>query len=111
MIHIRSSLGFRRRAVVGQITMGCDWVNGEMMFSKFTRIAGKQLMLAVFLCVSAFGQAPVGSRAAQRLEEYRQSKAATLRDDFGELARYRAANASLKAAVPDEKRGGFFGDS
>jgi lysophospholipase L1-like esterase len=82
-----------------------------MMFSKVNTIAVKRLMLAVVLCVSAFGQAPPGSRAAQRLEEYRQSKAATLRDDFGELARYRAANASLKPAAPDEKRVVFFGDS
>jgi lysophospholipase L1-like esterase len=80
------------------------------MFSKVNMIAGKRWMLGVFLCVSVFGQAPPGSRAAQRLEEYRQSKAAALRDDFGELARYRAANASLKPA-PDEKRVVFFGDS
>jgi lysophospholipase L1-like esterase len=91
--------------------MGCEWINGEWMFSKVAVVAGNRLMLAVFLCVSAFGQAPPGSRAAQRLEEYRQSKAATLRDDFGELAHYRAANASLKPAAPDEKRVVIFGDS
>jgi lysophospholipase L1-like esterase len=81
------------------------------MFLKVNRRAGAQLMVALFLCASAVGQAPPGSRAAQRLEEYRQSKAATLRDDFGELARYRAANASLKPTAPDEKRVLFFGDS
>src|SRR2546427_3001832 len=75
------------------------------------KVKGTRLMVALFLCVSASGQAPPGSRAAQRVEEYRQSKAATLRDDFGELARYRAANASLKPAAPDEKRVVFFGDS
>src|SRR6267143_422999 len=75
------------------------------------KVKGTRLMVALFLCVSAFGQAPPGSRAAQRLEEYRQSKAATLRDDFGELARYRAPNAGLKPAAPDEKRVVFFGDS
>jgi lysophospholipase L1-like esterase len=82
-----------------------------MMFAKVNLSAGKRLMVALFLCVSAFAQAPPGSRAAQRLEEYRQSKAAVLRDDFGELARYRAANASLKPPAPDEKRVVFFGDS
>ena len=81
------------------------------MFLKINLAAGKTLMSALILCVSAFSQAPHGSRAAQRLEEYRQSKAATLRDDFGELARYRAANASLKPPAPDEKRVVFFGDS
>ena len=75
------------------------------------KVNGMRLMLAILLFASAFGQAPPGSRAAQRLEEYRQSKAAALRDDFGELARYRAANASLRPPAPDEKRVVFFGDS
>src|SRR5207253_8318402 len=75
------------------------------------KVKGTRLMVALFLCVSVLGQAPPGSRAAQRLEEYRQSKAAALRDDFGELVRYRAANASLKPAASDEKRVVFFGDS
>src|SRR5579862_1178700 len=47
----------------------------------------------------------------QALQKYRESKAATLRDDFGELARYRDANASLKPPAPDENRVVFFGDS
>jgi len=81
------------------------------VFLKINRKAGLQLIVALLLCAFTFGQAPPGSRAAQRLEEYRQSKAAALRDDFGELARYRAANASLKPAAPDEKRVVFFGDS
>ena len=77
----------------------------------FLKVNGTRPMVALVLCVSAFSQAPPGSSAAQRLEEYRQSKAAALRDDFGELSRYRAANASLKPAAPDEKRVVFFGDS
>ena len=77
----------------------------------FLKVNCARLMMALVLCVSALGQAPPGSPAAQRLEEYRQSKAATLRDDFGELARYRVANASLKPIARDEKRVVFFGDS
>ena len=77
----------------------------------FLKVNSTRLMVALVLCVSAFSQAPPGSRAAQHLEEYRESKAAALRDDFGELARYRAANASLKPAAADEKRVVFFGDS
>ena len=77
----------------------------------FLKVNCARLMMALVLCASALGQAPPGSRAAQRLEEYRQSKAATLRDDFGELARYRAANAGLKPPAPNEKRVVFFGDS
>jgi len=75
------------------------------------KVDGMRLMLAILLFASAFGQAPPGSRAAQRLEEYRQSRVAVLRDDFGELARYRAANDRLKPAAPNEKRVVFFGDS
>jgi lysophospholipase L1-like esterase len=39
------------------------------------------------------------------------SKAAELRDDFGELARYHDANSSLKPPVAGERRVVFFGDS
>ena len=49
--------------------------------------------------------------AEQALQKYRESKAATLRDDFGELARYRDANAILKPPAPGENRVVFFGDS
>ncbi|MCU1303938.1 MAG: capsular biosynthesis protein [Candidatus Sulfotelmatobacter sp.] len=47
----------------------------------------------------------------QALQKWRDSRAATLRDDFGELARYRDANAALKAPAPGEKRVVFLGDS
>jgi lysophospholipase L1-like esterase len=47
----------------------------------------------------------------QALQHYRDSKAATLRDDFGELGRYREANAALKPPAPGENRVVFFGDS
>ena len=69
------------------------------------------LLLSVFLCVPVFGQAPPGSPAAKSLEDYRNSKAALLRDDFGELSRYREANAALKSPAEGEKRVVFFGDS
>jgi lysophospholipase L1-like esterase len=47
----------------------------------------------------------------QAREQYRNSKAATLRDDFGELGRYRTANAALQPPAPGENRVVFFGDS
>jgi lysophospholipase L1-like esterase len=47
----------------------------------------------------------------QALQQYRDSKAATLHDDFGELARYRDANAALKPTAAGENRVVFFGDS
>ena len=45
------------------------------------------------------------------LDAYRQSRAATLMNDFGELARYRAANAAIGAPKAGEERVIFFGDS
>lgn len=45
------------------------------------------------------------------MQKWRESKWVTLRDDFGELARYREANAGLKPPSPGENRVIFFGDS
>jgi lysophospholipase L1-like esterase len=47
----------------------------------------------------------------QALQKWRDSKAPALRDDFGELARYRDADAALKPPAPGENRVVFFGDS
>ncbi len=69
------------------------------------------ILLVGFLSATALGQAPPGSPAAKSLEAYRLSKAAELRDDFGELARYRDANAALKPPAAGERRVVFFGDS
>jgi lysophospholipase L1-like esterase len=70
------------------------------------------LTLALFLAVSAQAQQPAQTLTPdQALQRYRDSKAATLRDDFGELGRYRAANAALKSHAPTENRVVFFGDS
>ena len=45
------------------------------------------------------------------LDQYRASRIAVYTDDFGQLARYRDANAALKPPGPDENRVVFFGDS
>ena len=78
-----------------------------------------QFTFVVFLLGSAVAQTPTShstqqstrSAAQEALEKWRDSKAAALRDDFGELARYRAANAALKPPVVGENRVVFFGDS
>jgi lysophospholipase L1-like esterase len=48
---------------------------------------------------------------SQRTQLWRQSRSSTYMDDFGELARYHAANATLAPLKPDENRVVFFGDS
>ena len=44
-------------------------------------------------------------------QAWRKSRAEVLLDDFGELCRFREANAALKPAAPGEDRVVFFGDS
>ena len=45
------------------------------------------------------------------LDQYRASRIAMFTDDYGQLARYRDANAALKPPAPGENRVVFFGDS
>lgn len=67
-------------------------------------------LLAAGLCGVA-QQPGATSTAEQKLQAWRQSRTTELMDDFGELARYRAANASLTAPVAGKKRVVFYGDS
>jgi len=72
------------------------------------------LTIALFFASSAFAQQPAPSippTGFAGLDQYRASRIAIFFDDFGQLARYRAANASLGAPAPGEKRVVFFGDS
>ncbi len=66
----------------------------------------------LFFSLPTLAQQPAATLTPdQARDEYRASKAATLRDDFGELARYRDANAALNPPAPGENRVVFFGDS
>jgi len=64
----------------------------------------------LLLALPALAQQPPLS-PEEALNQWRASKAATLRDDFGELARYRDANAAPKPPAAGENRVVFFGDS
>lgn len=68
------------------------------------------------LAVSAFSQQAVQppsipSTGFAGLDQYRASRIAVYTDDFGQLARYREADAALKPPVAGENRVVFFGDS
>ena len=66
----------------------------------------------LFFSLPTLAQQPAATLTPdQARDQYRASKAATLRDDFGELARYRDANAALQPPAPGENRIVFFGDS
>jgi acyl-CoA thioesterase I len=70
----------------------------------------------VLLTISAIAQpAPqpvtIPSTGFAGLDKYRASRIAIYTDDYGQLARYREANAALKPPAPGENRVVFFGDS
>jgi lysophospholipase L1-like esterase len=74
--------------------------------------------IAVFLLLScsALPQQPttqptIPSTGYPGLDRYRASRIAIFTDDFGQLARYRDANAALKPPASGENRVVFFGDS
>jgi lysophospholipase L1-like esterase len=73
------------------------------------------LVLLVLLCTSALAQQPntatIPLTGHPGLDQYRASRIAVFTDDYGQLQRYREANASLKAMPADKKRVVFFGDS
>jgi lysophospholipase L1-like esterase len=71
----------------------------------------------VLLAISAAAQQPsplqvtIPGTGFAGLDKYRASRIAVYTDDFGQLARYRDANAALKAPAAGENRVVFFGDS
>jgi lysophospholipase L1-like esterase len=75
----------------------------------------QRILIFFFLIVSALcglaQQKVTTSTAERKLQAWRQSRAKTLMDDFGELARYRASNAALPEPAAGENRVVFFGDS
>jgi len=73
------------------------------------RILVSALLLLAF---AAFAQQPsIPSTGFAGLDQYRASRIAVYTDDFGQVARYREANASLPARAAGESRVVFFGDS
>ena len=64
------------------------------------------------LCASAQQPAPsIPTTGFAGLDQYRASRIAVFTDDYGQLARYRDANAALEPPAPGENRVVFFGDS
>lgn len=67
--------------------------------------------VAVIASASYAQQAAIPSTGYPGLDNYRASRIAIFTDDFGQLLRYRDANAALKAPEPNSNRVVFFGDS
>lgn len=77
-----------------------------------------QLLTTVLLSLSAFAQQPasqaqpsIPSTGFPGLDQYRASRIAIYTDDFGELSRYRNADATLGSPASGENRVVFLGDS
>jgi lysophospholipase L1-like esterase len=73
-------------------------------------------LFAILFSFAALAQQPVPtpgipSTGFPGLDQYRASRIGMFTDDYGQLARYRDANAALKPAAPGENRVVFFGDS
>ena len=69
------------------------------------------LGLVVMRTYALAQQVTIPSTGFPGLDQYRASRIAVFTDDFGQLSRYRDANASLPAPAPHESRVVFFGDS
>ena len=73
-------------------------------------LAAAASILFPIQAAAAEGGAPP-SLAEQRRDEWRKARTSIYMNDFGELNRFRRANAQLKPAAPGEGRVVFFGDS
>ncbi|MCU1271376.1 MAG: capsular biosynthesis protein [Acidobacteriaceae bacterium] len=76
----------------------------------------QSFLVILILCASAVAQTTgpqvtLPSSGYAGLDQYRASRIAIFVNDYGELARYKDANAALKARAPSEDRVVFFGDS
>jgi lysophospholipase L1-like esterase len=69
------------------------------------------LILSLSVVALSAAQAQPKPTGSERLSQWRLSRMPVLMDDFGELARYRDANAALQPPAPGESRVVFYGDS
>ena len=91
------------------------------MFSQPWYKPARQLLAVALFSCAALAQQPaqpaikaqpsIPSTGFPGLDQYRASRIAIFTDDFGELARYRDANAALPPPASGESRVAFFGDS
>jgi len=82
------------------------------MFSKRSVANAARVLVVSCFGLGAFAQqVTVPPTGFAGLDKYRASRIAVYTDDYGQLARYRDANAALKSPAAGENRVVFFGDS
>ena len=77
-------------------------------------LSSAKILSVTSIALTAFAQQPapsIPSTGFPGLDRYRASRIAVFTDDYGQLKRYREADAELGAPAPNEKRVVFFGDS
>jgi len=78
---------------------------------KYMRYIQLLSVAALFLLPALAQQPAIPTTGSPGLDHYRASRIGIYMNDFGELARYRDANATLQAPAAGENRVVFFGDS
>jgi lysophospholipase L1-like esterase len=84
------------------------------MIKVFSAVPFLQGVVTLALSIASLAQQPtpsIPSTGFAGLDAYRASRIAVYTDDFGQLARYREANAALAPPTAGENRVVFFGDS
>jgi lysophospholipase L1-like esterase len=81
------------------------------MYFRSCRLVVLFISIWFFIALASAQQAAIPSTGHPGLDQYRASRLAVFTDDFGQLARYRDANAALKPPAAGENRVVFFGDS
>jgi lysophospholipase L1-like esterase len=76
-----------------------------------SRLIALMSTLLLAAAAAAQQQPAIPTTGFDGLDHYRASRIAVFTDDFGQLARYRDANAALKPPAAGENRIVFFGDS
>src|SRR5579864_8380145 len=94
----------------GKAMNGFQWISVATVLMVSSAVSGQQAAQPVQPVAQRL-TAPVPSTGFPGLDHYRASRIAIYTDDYGQLARYRDANAALKPPAPGEKRVIFFGDS
>lgn len=83
----------------------------NLMRTKLLRVAALLSLIAFSVSFLHAQQPAIPSTGFPGLDEYRASRIAVYTDDFGQLARYRDANAQMPPPAAGQDRVVFFGDS
>jgi len=112
---MESGVSYNKRAIALNVDVFrvCCFPRRTMSLEPIIRTVS-QLLFAFLLSLPAVAQQPdasIPSTGFAGLDQYRASRISIYTDDFGQLARYRGANAALGLPAAGEKRVVFLGDS